>query len=493
MRSLRLSLVRDALLVTLALLCAAPARGQVGGTPAPPVTFWQFLGIPQGIKKLQGATRNRNGNHPNREPKPPMRAIADPRNLESKDPSIKKAAEVKQAEDLKKQKIKAVKYLASIGCGCYNLDGGVTAALVASMSDCTEDVRYETIKAISDAAQNGCCSKCGSSCCCNKDILTALAKVAYERDDHGCYIEPSERVRQAAAEALRHCCPNDSPPVIIAEEQTTREPERESAEEIQQGETRETSPLEPGPPPPPAAPGAAGSESLPTGAGASYYTPPMPTEAAAAPESAVDQASSAAPFGFGVIVDVSPEHGLAHVHFDQSDVQAVVGSEVGVYQQVGNERLLVARLQVVNTFAGSANVTGTPEALGKIARGDVVLRPTVISADVQPTAEAAPIVEQVQASEPATEPLAAVSAPVVEVAAPPVVQAVEPAARVVTHPTPPRQSPRQVQRRTSTHAQPHVQAEPQVVQTSDVRPLTPTQRISKPATARRPVSAHFMR
>src|SRR5687768_11381028 len=85
--------------VTLAVLTAIPANAQVGGTPAPPVTLWQFLGIPQGVKKLQGATRNRRGNHPNLEPKPPMRAIADPRNLESPDASIKKAAEVKTLED----------------------------------------------------------------------------------------------------------------------------------------------------------------------------------------------------------------------------------------------------------------------------------------------------------------------------------------------------------------------------------------------------------
>ena len=241
------------LIVVLAILATAPASAQVGAPPTAPTTLWNFLGIPYGIRKLQGATRNRRGNHPNREPKPPLKAIADPRNLESKDPSIKKAAEIKQAEDLKKQKIKAVKYLASIGCGCYDLDGGVTAALVASMSDCTEDVRYETIKAISEAAESGCCANCGSTCCCNKDILTAMARIAYERDDHGCYVEPSARVRQAAAEALRTCCPNDSPPVIMSAE-TPPEPERESAEEIEEEPLRETAPTEPGAPLPPPIP-----------------------------------------------------------------------------------------------------------------------------------------------------------------------------------------------------------------------------------------------
>ena len=71
MRSLRTSAFRGVLLV-LAMATAAPA--QVGGPPTGPATIWRFLGIPQGIRKVQGATRNRRGNHPNLEPKPPMKA-----------------------------------------------------------------------------------------------------------------------------------------------------------------------------------------------------------------------------------------------------------------------------------------------------------------------------------------------------------------------------------------------------------------------------------
>jgi hypothetical protein len=361
MSSLRVTGFRTGLILLLTALSAAPAAAQVGGPPTPPTTLWNFLGIPQGIRKLQGATRNRNGNRPNREPKPPLKAIADPANLESKDPSIKKAAEIKQAEDLKKQKIKAVKYLASIGCGCYDADGGVTAALVASMSDCTEDVRYETIKAITEAAQNGCCANCGSTCCCNKDILTAFAKIAYERDDHGCYLEASGRVRQAAAEGLRACCPNDSPPVIVEPEKVDPIP-REGGEEIAPPPVEGEAPAEPLPPTPPA--DAASVEPLRTNGAAT-----------AAP---INSATQVAPpgFGLGVIVDVSPQHGLALVHFDQAELMSPVGSEIGVYRQIGAERQLVARLEIVKSFSGSAHVTGTTDALTAISSGDIVLRPT---------------------------------------------------------------------------------------------------------------------
>jgi hypothetical protein len=182
--------------------------------PPPTPTLWSFLGIPQGAQKIQGALFNRRGNRPRLEPDTPMRALNDPRNLFSKVPAIKKAAEIKQAEDLKPQKIKSIKYLASIGCGCYDKDGSVTDALIAAGEDCTEDVRLATMNAIHESASNKCCSNCGQICCCNEKLMTKLAEIAYERDDAGCYKEPSSRVRAAAAEALRACCPGGAPPLI---------------------------------------------------------------------------------------------------------------------------------------------------------------------------------------------------------------------------------------------------------------------------------------
>jgi hypothetical protein len=375
--SLRQPAFRTAVVV-LAVLMAVPANAQVGGTPAPPVTIWQFLGIPQGVKKLQGATRNRRGNHPNLEPKPPMRALADPRNLESPDPSIKKAAEVKTAEDLKRQKVKAVKYLASVGCGCYDADGGVTAALVASMQDCTEDVRYETIKAISEATEQGACARCGQGCCCNKDILTTLAKLAYERGDDGCYLEASERVRDAAREALVNCCPNDSPPMIVAEEPAPMQEEREAGEEIQEDESREAAPLPPGslPTPPPSPPTALPSAQIvPEG---ELYSQ---SAAVTSNRLVVPQGNgSGESYEFGVVVHVSQQQGLAHVHFSESDLMLDEGSTLGVYAQNGSQRELLAKLQVVQGFPGSANVTGSNESLARIARGDIVLRAPAASA-----------------------------------------------------------------------------------------------------------------
>ncbi len=207
-------------LVALALVAtiSGSAFGQAAAPPVPaPPTLWSFLGVPQGIKKVRGALTNRRGNRPQAEPKDAMKALNDPANLESPDAAIKRAAEIKKAEDLKPQKIKAIKYLTSIGCGCYDKDGSVTDALVAAAEDCTEDVRLATMQQIQSAASGKCCSNCGQVCCCNDKMLKKLAQIAYERDEFGCYSEPSKRVRNAAASALAACCPGSVPLEILQE------------------------------------------------------------------------------------------------------------------------------------------------------------------------------------------------------------------------------------------------------------------------------------
>ena len=216
-----------------------------GGVVTPPMTLWRFLGIPQGLSRIAGATTNRRGNFPGLEPKPPLKALADPANLMSKNPAIKKAAEVKQEEDLAKQKIKALKYLATIGCGCYP---GVKEALMAALDDCTEKVRYEAAKAIGSAAENKC-ETCSKTCCCDADMMQALYDKATKRDDNGCYAEPSARVREAACEALLAC--RRRVPVYPAAAPTPYEGETIPERQLPPGETI------PDAPPPNAPPGAA--------------------------------------------------------------------------------------------------------------------------------------------------------------------------------------------------------------------------------------------
>lgn len=165
-----------------------------------------------------------------------MLRIGDPKNLESLNPAIKKAAEIKVEEDLKPQKIKAIKFLARTGCGCYE---GVAEALIAALSDCTEEVRYEAARALRDAAGQKC-GTCNGSCCSEK-VSEAMYKRAYERDDAGCWIEPSERVRGMLRQALCACSVPGLPEIVT-------EPIKEGPVEGPVKEGPETPP-----PPPPAA------------------------------------------------------------------------------------------------------------------------------------------------------------------------------------------------------------------------------------------------
>lgn len=181
---------------------AETAWAQPAPAPAPaaPTTIWSFLGIPQGLNKVHGTLFNRHGMLPCLEKKPPLKSLADAANLESENPAIKRAAQIKKEEDLKPQKIKAIKYLAKIGCGCYNKDGSVTKALTKAMDsvdECTEEVRLAAVEAISEAARGEECENCKQrSCCKDEEILKKLAEIAYYRNDDGCYKEPSERVRR---------------------------------------------------------------------------------------------------------------------------------------------------------------------------------------------------------------------------------------------------------------------------------------------------------
>ncbi len=198
--------------------CIAPK------TPVP--TLWQKLGIPQSGARFRDGLINRRGNFPGLEKKPPVLALADPANFDPAKPDmIKAAAEIKADQDLKKQKIKAIKFLAEVNCGCYNKDDKVEAAFLAALEDCDPDVRVAAIEGLDKAA--GECVKCRTGCettCCTKKILAKLEDIANGMKD-GCYKEPVEEIR-AAARALACKCPPPAVEPIVPEELIAPEPEK---------------------------------------------------------------------------------------------------------------------------------------------------------------------------------------------------------------------------------------------------------------------------
>ena len=182
--------------------------------PVPIPTFWDKLGIPQATAILRDSTINRSGRFPGLEKKPPLLKIADPANLKPEKPEmIQVAAKIKTEQDQKKQKIKAIKFLADVNCGCYNKDDAVAKAFLAALDDCDPDVRTAAIEGLCKAA--GSCSKCKTGCettCCTEDIYKKLQDIATGVDAKGCFKEPVKEIRTAAAGLMRACgCPTPKP------------------------------------------------------------------------------------------------------------------------------------------------------------------------------------------------------------------------------------------------------------------------------------------
>ncbi|HEX4000076.1 MAG TPA: peptidylprolyl isomerase [Pirellulales bacterium] len=178
-------------------------------TPSTPCcphqTLWQFLGIKNAftdIMKLIEALRNCLGStFPGLESVPPLTAITNPANMNSSNPAIAAAAGAKADEDQAGQKIKAIRYLATLGCaGCYP---DIEDALLASLDDCTEAVRYEAAKAFRELSGRSC-SACKTKSCCSPKVRKKLDEVANKKEKN-CYKEPSERVRRMARLALAGC------------------------------------------------------------------------------------------------------------------------------------------------------------------------------------------------------------------------------------------------------------------------------------------------
>ena len=119
-------------------------------------------------------------------------------------PSIGTAALIKADADLSMQKIKAIKYLATVGCECSSQSGKLRDALLAALDDCSEEVRYEAALALCRSAGNPC-TRCNLDSCCGDEVMDKLWKMAEGRDKNGCWYEPSGHVRAAARRALDIC------------------------------------------------------------------------------------------------------------------------------------------------------------------------------------------------------------------------------------------------------------------------------------------------
>ncbi|MCH1441438.1 MAG: hypothetical protein L7W43_17370 [Rubripirellula sp.] len=176
--------------------------------PAPScTTLPKFLGLDVlfgGLRGVGQGVRNRLGTRfPSLESKPPVLAITDPANsAEGASPAVQAAAEAKAEEDKAPQKIKAVSYLASLGCGkCYP---DTENAMLAALDDCSESVRYAAAKGLRKSVADGC-GCCRQNSCCSPKLVKKLYEMGYDTEASGCYVEPSARVRRYARLAVAGC------------------------------------------------------------------------------------------------------------------------------------------------------------------------------------------------------------------------------------------------------------------------------------------------
>src|SRR5258708_7289927 len=138
---------------------------------------------------------------PGLEATPPVLAITDPKMAAPSNPAEAAAAGAKADEDAAPQKIKAIRYLATLGCaGCYR---GSEDGLLDSLDDCTEEVRWEAGKALRELSGKPC-ALCKTKSCCSPKVLKKLDEVA-NKMEKGCYKESSARVRREARLALGGC------------------------------------------------------------------------------------------------------------------------------------------------------------------------------------------------------------------------------------------------------------------------------------------------
>ena len=131
------------------------------------------------------------------------------------------------------QKIKAIRYLATLGCsGCYP---DIEDALLASLDDCTESVRYEAAKAFRELSGSSCAT-CKTKSCCSPKVRKKLDEVANKMVKN-CYKESSARVRRMARLALAGCG-GTTPTAAPQEGPSEGPPEKAAAKTADNGDAK---------------------------------------------------------------------------------------------------------------------------------------------------------------------------------------------------------------------------------------------------------------
>lgn len=140
------------------------------------------------------------------------------------------ANKLKEEEAKAPLKVQAIEYLATLDCNCYP---EIVDALLASLDDCSEMVRFAALKALRKrcCGASGCreCDKCVGDCqgCqCQKKVIDRLNDLLLDRDESGCLKEKSPRIRCLATTMIEECLARRQPPPYLVEDDAPVPPKK---------------------------------------------------------------------------------------------------------------------------------------------------------------------------------------------------------------------------------------------------------------------------
>ena len=213
-------------------LVAAPARGQ-----APPPTLSSFLGIGADQQSsnpaIQAAAKAKAAKHQICKKKKALQYLAG-MGCSPEHPEVGEALLAAMGDPDEPVRYEAVKAVLQTASECQSPEQkkaarktlGMQESLCAAMKKCEKKFcdcvdrlcgkappkEHKSLKDVLKRKDDAACdpnADCpqgnGSGPCCSPDMRAKLMQLAYGRDDKGCFLETSSRVREVAALALQAC------------------------------------------------------------------------------------------------------------------------------------------------------------------------------------------------------------------------------------------------------------------------------------------------
>jgi len=233
-----------AIAIVQATLCASPADAQTTGTPT---TMWSFLGVPNPFgtnaaaqqsanPAIQAAAKAKAAKHEICKKKAAIKYLAG-LGCTPEHPEVMPALMAAMDDPDEQVRYEAVKAVLQTAEVCQSSDQKKETRKTKGMSETCKDWKKACEKQFCDALDRLCGkappkehkhklkkamkNMLGGECedptkedcpcadrrgsCCSPEMREKLMKLAYGRDDMGCFLEPSKRVRDLAEQALNAC------------------------------------------------------------------------------------------------------------------------------------------------------------------------------------------------------------------------------------------------------------------------------------------------